>query len=120
MKLHATSTQQYQTVTAYDHAGVEINAMRFDNSLLVLPEIAPAPWPVASFDQLSEENFEQIAATAPDVVILGASNKQRFVHPNFISHLTERLIRVKAKKIQAACRTFYILMAVGRKGALAL
>ena len=32
MKLHATATQQYQTVTAYDDAGVEINAMHFSTT----------------------------------------------------------------------------------------
>ena len=40
MKLHTTPTQQYQTVTAYDDTGVEINAIRYEHSLLVLPESA--------------------------------------------------------------------------------
>jgi len=120
MKLHATSTQQYQTVTAYDETGVEINAVRFDYSLLVLPEIPPVPWPVSSFDQLSTENFEQIGATSPDVVILGSGNKQRFVHPKLLAGLTVRRIGVESMDNQAACRTYNILMAEGRKVALAL
>ena len=32
MKLHATSTQQYQTITAYDDNGVEINAVPYRKS----------------------------------------------------------------------------------------
>lgn len=120
MKLHATSTQQYQTVTAYDETGVEINAVRFDYSLLVLPEVAPVPWPVSSFEQLSAESFEQIGATSPDVVILGSGNKQRFVHPSLLANLTARRIGVEAMDNQAACRTYNILMAEGRKVALAL
>lgn len=43
MKLHATQTQQYQTVTGYEDDWIEINAMRFEDSLLVLPELAPKP-----------------------------------------------------------------------------
>lgn len=120
MKLHATSTQQYQTVTAYDETGVEINAVRFDYSLLVLPEVAPVPWPVSSFEQLSAESFEQIGATSPDVVILGSGNKQRFVHPSLLANLTARRIGVESMDNQAACRTYNILMAEGRKVALAL
>lgn len=120
MKLHATSTQQYQTVTAYDETGVEINAVRFDYSLLVLPEVAPMPWPVSSFEQLSAESFEQIGATSPDVVILGSGNKQRFVHPSLLANLTARRIGVESMDNQAACRTYNILMAEGRKVALAL
>ncbi len=120
MKLQSTASQQYQTVTAYDDTGIEINAVRFTNSLLVLPETAPTAWPVASFDQLSEAHFEQIDATQPDVVILGTGQRQRFVHPKLTTQLTARRIGVECMDNQAACRTYNILMAEGRKVALAL
>lgn len=120
MKLHATSTQQYQTITAYDDAGVEINRIRFTASLLVLPEVAPAPWPVGSFDLLTVESFAQIDAASPDVVILGTGQRQRFLHPRLSSILTARRIGVECMDNQAACRTYNILMAEGRKVALAL
>ena len=120
MKLHATTTQQYQTITAYDEAGVDINLVHYTDSLFVLPEVAPALWPVDSFDQLSSEHFAQIDAAAPDVVILGTGERQRFVHPRLISALTTRRIGVECMNNQAACRTYNILMAEGRKVALAL
>ena len=120
MKLHATSTQQYQTVTAYDDDGVDINAKHFSRSLIVLPETAPVDWPVESFDALSVAHFEQIDATMPDVVILGTGKKQRFIHPKLTSSLTARRIGVECMDNQAACRTYNILMAEGRKVALAL
>ncbi len=120
MKLHATSTQQYQTVTAYDDAGVEINLTRFSHSLVVLPETPPAPWPVTGFDQLDAGHFAQLDAAAPDVVILGTGRRQRFVHPKLTGALTARRIGVECMDNQAACRTYNILMAEGRKVALAL
>lgn len=120
MKLHATNTKQYQTVTAYDDDGVEFNAQRFTTSLIVLPEVAPVPWLVTQFDDLSSEHFEQIAATLPDVVILGTGNRQRFVHPKLIGSLTSKHKGVECMDNQAACRTYNILMAEGRKVALAL
>jgi uncharacterized protein len=120
MKLHVSPTQQYQTVTAYDEEGVEINAVRFTNSLLVLPESPPVAWPVASFDALSAEDFARIDATRPDVVILGTGARQRFVHPRLTAALSSRRIGVESMDNQAACRTYNILMAEGRKVALAL
>lgn len=120
MKLHDTSNQQYQTVTAYDDDGVEINLKRFDHSLLVLPEAAPVAWPVTSFDALSATDFEQIDALEPDVVILGTGARQRFVHPRLIAPLTQRRVGVESMDNQAACRTYNILMGEGRKVALAL
>ncbi|OWY30891.1 Mth938-like domain-containing protein [Herbaspirillum robiniae] len=120
MKLHTTETKQYQTVTAYDEDGVELNAIRFTDSLLVLPESDPVPWPVASFEALTAADFERIDATAPDVVILGTGERQRFVHPKLTAVLTARRIGVECMDNQAACRTYNILMAEGRKVALAL
>jgi uncharacterized protein len=120
MKLHATNTQQYQTVTAYDEAGVEFNAIRYDHSLIVLPEVLPVVWEVASFEALTAAHFDQIAATEPDVVILGTGNKQKFIHPRLITALSAKHKGVECMDNQAACRTYNILMAEGRKVALAL
>jgi uncharacterized protein len=120
MKLHTTTTQQYQTVTAYDETGVEINAIRYTYSLLVLPEVKPVAWPASSFEDLTEEHFSQIDRTNPDVVILGTGKKQRFVHPKLTKSLTARQVGVESMDNQAACRTYNILMAEGRKVALAL
>jgi uncharacterized protein len=120
MKLHASLTKQYQTVTAYDDSGVEINAQPFHSSLLVLPEVAPRDWPVSHFDQLTAAHFAQIEADAPDVVILGTGKRQRFVHPSLTSALTMRRIGVECMDNQAACRTYNILMGEGRRVTLAL
>lgn len=120
MKLQNTATQQYQTITAYDEVGVEINAIMHTASLIVLPEIAPVAWPVRRFEELSEAHFTQIGATNPDVVILGTGQRQRFVHPRLCAALTARRIGVECMDSQAACRTYNILMAEGRKVLLAL
>lgn len=120
MKLHTTPTQQYQTVTAYDDVGIEINAVHHAYSLLMLPETPPVPWPVTNFAALSAENIAQIEATLPDVVILGTGQRQQFIHPRLIASLTARRIGVECMENKAACRTYNILMAEGRKVALAL
>jgi uncharacterized protein len=120
MKLHSTTTQQYQTVTAYDENGVEINAIHFSYSLIVLPEVKPMAWDVASFDALTTADFETINNQSPDVVILGTGDRQRFVHPRLVAPLMQRHVGVECMDNQAACRTYNILMAEGRKVALAL
>ncbi|HZW12457.1 MAG TPA: Mth938-like domain-containing protein [Noviherbaspirillum sp.] len=120
MKLHSTPTQHYQTVTGYDDQAVEINAVRFSCSLIVLPETPPVAWPPTSFESLTAEHFAQIDATDPDVVILGTGKRQRFVHPRLTAALTGRRIGIECMDNQAACRTYNILMGEGRKVALAL
>ncbi|PXX46906.1 Mth938-like domain-containing protein [Undibacterium pigrum] len=120
MKLHSTPTQQYQTITAYEKDSVEINAITYTYSLIVLPETKPQQWSATSFEQLNAADFAQIEATVPDVVILGTGNKQRFVHPKLTAALATKRIGVECMDNQAACRTYNILMAEGRKVALAL
>ncbi len=120
MKLHVTTTQQYQTVTGYDDDWIAINAIRFEDSLIVLPEIAPTAWPVKSFEALQASDLEAIAAHTPDLLILGTGAKQRFAHPRLLNGLLTRGIGVECMDNQAACRTYNILMTEGRKVALAL
>ncbi|MRW89300.1 hypothetical protein GJ699_04825 [Duganella sp. FT80W] len=120
MKLHQSDTQKYQTVTGYDETGVEINAVRYNYSLIVLPETPPRAWAAPTFESLSVEHFNIIGADNPDVVILGTGDKQRFIHPKLTAALTMRRIGVECMDSQAACRTYNILMGEGRKVTLAL
>lgn len=120
MKLHSESTDKYQTVTGYDQSGVEINAQRYDYSVLVMPEVPPRAWKVTQFDDLTAAHFETIAADQPDVVILGTGARQRFIHPRLIGSLTTLRIGVECMDSHAACRTYNILMGEGRKVTLAL
>ncbi len=120
MKLHATSTQQYQTVTGYEDDWIEINALRFGHSLIVLPEVPPVRWAVVSFDELQASDFAAIDAQAPDLLILGTGRRQRFAAPKLIANLLSKRIGVECMDNQAACRTYNILMAEGRKVALAV
>ena len=120
MKLHSENNEKYQTVTGYDAEGVEINAQRFDFSLIVLPEVAPRPWPVTRFEDLTAAHFEQIAEDRPDVVVLGTGARQRFVHPKLVASLAAMHIGVESMDSQAACRTYNVLMGEGRKVTLAL
>lgn len=120
MKLHASTTRQYQTVTGYDDSGVEINAERFAYSLIVMPETPPRAWDAPNFEALTALHFEQIEADRPDVVILGTGERQRFVHPRLIASLSARHIGVESMDSKAACRTYNVLMGEGRKVTLAL
>ena len=120
MKLHSSNTEKYQTVTGYDQSGVEINAKRYDYSVLVMPETPPRAWDVRRFEDLTAAHFEQIAADKPDVVVLGTGERQRFVHPRLIASLSGQRIGVESMDSHAACRTYNILMGEGRKVTLAL
>ncbi len=120
MKLHSTNTEAFQTVTAYDSDSVDINAQRFMHSVILMPEVPAQAWQIQAFGQLSADHFTPILQHNPELVILGTGISQHFVHPRLQTELTRRHIGLESMDNQAACRTYNILMAEGRKVALAL
>jgi uncharacterized protein len=56
----------------------------------------------------------------PEVALLGTGSRQRFPHPRLSRALNEARIGLEVMTTAAACRTYNILMAEGRKVAAAL
>ena len=82
----------------------------FDASVVVPWQGAVVPWHVASFEALTPEHFERLAALAPDVVIFGSGARLRFVAPALLRPLLERRIGVETMDTAAACRTYNVLV----------
>jgi uncharacterized protein len=108
------------TVTAYGNGYVDINLQRYETSIFVLPGQPVGLWPVAAFEQLEAAHFELLAETEPELVIFGSGARLRFPHPRLTAPLMRRRIGIETMDFQAACRTYNVLMAEGRKVAAAL
>ena len=120
MKLHALSPSSLNAFTGYGDGYVEVNAVRFDHSILVEPDQPVADWPVARFEDLSTASFAWVAERSPELVVFGSGSKLRFPHPRLLAPLSSRGIGVETMDLHAACRTYNILMAEGRKVAAVL
>lgn len=113
MKLHASAPTHLNTFTGYGEGFVQLNGERRESSLLVLPERV-MDWPPASFDALAEAHFALIAELQPEVVLLGTGARLRFPHPRLTASLARAGIGLEVMDVQAACRTYNILMAEER------
>lgn len=120
MKLHLTRAAGNQLITGYGDGWVEINTMRYQQSLIVLPNQVIADWPATDFESLSHEHFEKLVELKPEVVLLGTGATHRFIHPRLSHALIEANIGLECMATAAACRTYNILMAEGRNVAAAL
>ena len=119
MKLHASGLTSLNTFTGYGTGFVLVNNVRHESSLIVMPEHL-AGWEPQGFDTLKAEDFAGLAALKPEVVLLGTGDKIRFPHPSLTRALSDARIGVEVMDLQAACRTYNILMAEERKVAAAL
>ena len=120
MKLHQESSGALNTITSYGADYVAINLERHDKSIIVMPETPVIEWPVSAFEALAPEHFDTLIEVAPEVVIFGSGSRLRFPHPRLTAQLSRRRIGVETMDFGAACRTYNILMAEGRRVAAAL
>jgi uncharacterized protein len=119
VKLHASAPSALNTFSGYGDGFVLVNGERHERNLIVTPEKL-LPWDAASFDALTEKDFQAILELNPEIVLLGTGPRQRFPHPRLTRALMEKRIGVEAMDLQAACRTYNILMAEERRVAAAI
>ncbi len=120
MKLQPDRQPTLNTVSAYGSNYIEINACRYESSLILMPEGPVEAWSCQGFADLKLEDFEKIAQKQPALVILGSGKKIQFPRPELIAPLIRAKIGIETMDLQAACRTYNVLMAEGRNVLAAL
>lgn len=107
-------------INAYGPGYVQVNGERQSSPFLLDPHAGITPWPQASLAQLSASHFAPLVERRPEVVLIGTGERQVFLHPQILSPLINAGIGVECMSLQAACRTYNILMSEGRKVIAAL
>jgi uncharacterized protein len=120
LKLHLLRPSAENLCTGYGTGFVAINGRRIETSFIVLPEQTIEPWDANTFEALSEEHFSFLANLGMELVLLGTGAVQRFPDPRLLRPLIEARIGFETMDTPAACRTYNILVAEGRKVAAAL
>ena len=119
MKLHL-QTPASNIVTGFGVGWVRIGMDEYRENVVLLPDTIAKGWAPAGFDALTEHDFARLLDYAPEIVLLGTGDAQRFPHPSLFAALTEAHVGVEVMDTGAACRTFNILVAEGRRVAAAL
>lgn len=121
MKLHLAAQGPLNTFAGYGDGYVLLNQdRRYERGLVVLPERVIEEWGSSGFAALTAHDFAALMETGAEIVLLGTGSRQRFPPPHLLRPLIEARIGVEIMDLQAACRTYNILLAEGRKVAAAL
>jgi uncharacterized protein len=116
LKFHLTQPEGLNLITGYGADYVTINGERHTaTSLLVAPDSVSEDWIVSSFDALSEKHFAAMLPLKPELALLGTGSKLQFPHPRLSACLTNAGIGMEVMDTGAACRTYNILVAEGRR-----
>lgn len=113
-----------QIIQSYAGGIFKVNGNVYENSILVTPE-ETTNWEicdVSSVDNLKAEHFDVFIknADAIDVVLLGCGKNMTFISPVLRQELREKGLNVDVMDTGAACRTYNVLMAEGRRVVCAL
>jgi uncharacterized protein len=110
MKFQPETLEGVNVVSRHEPGRLWVGAAEHRASVLV-PWAGPVqPWGASSFEELSAEHFERIAALAPEVVIFGSGGRIRFVPPQQLRPLIERGIGLETMDSAAAARTYNVLV----------
>ena len=119
MKLHLTGAAGHNTITAYGEGYVVVNGVRHEKNVIVLADQL-LEWDTETFEALAVADFERLAQLEPEVVLLGTGPRLRFPAPQLTRPLMEARRGLEVMDVKAACRTFNILVAEGRRVVAAL
>ena len=120
MKLHADTPTGSNVFTGYGEGYVLVNRQRFERSMVVMPERLWTQWGASTFEALIEDHFAALATLQCEVLLLGTGSRLRFPRPELTRPLAIARIGLEVMDVPAACRTYNIVMAEGRKVAAAL
>lgn len=110
-----------QLVEAYGDGGFRVTGVRYDGSVLIFTDHTQA-WDVTALENATEADFASILTVqpAPEVVVVGCGAAFGMLPKALKNVFRQRGIPVEAMDTGAACRTYNILMAEGRRVAAAL
>ena len=120
MKLQPDRSEGVNIVTRIDAAAIWVGGVAHGHSI-VLPWAGDVQrWPPDRFGQLAAADFDRVLPLQPELVIFGGGARLRFVPPALLRGLIEGGIGVETMDTAAACRTYNVLAAEGRRVLAAL
>jgi uncharacterized protein len=110
-----------QQIQAYHEGGFTVAGIRYEGSLLVMPERTLA-WPVGALSAITSDSLVPITRAEPaiELLILGCGAKFALAPAALRGELRGHGIMVEAMATPAACRTYNVLLAEDRRVAAVL
>lgn len=119
MKFHLSKSTG-NVVTGLGAGWVRIGTIEYRENLVLTNDTIVTGWAPHGFDGLADDDFARLLERKPEVVLLGTGRSIRFPEPALMRALVEARVSLEVMDTAAACRTFNILAAEGRRVTAAL
>jgi len=115
MKFNLDQGSARLLVRGYQPGAIRIGEQTWTRSIVLTPDGTVHEWRPASFDELAADDLQALASLAPEVLLLGTGLRQRFPARDVLAPLYTARIGFEIMDSGAACRTFNLLAAEGRR-----
>jgi uncharacterized protein len=115
--------QGRQIIDAYGEGGFRISGRRVEGSVIVFPDKV-TPWAVDEIGALSAGSLDAVSAAgragSVDLLLIGTGARMAQIDRTLRQALRADGVVIEVMDTGAACRTYNVLMAEGRRVAAAL
>ena len=108
-----------QIIQSYSAGGFKISGQAYQGPVIVFPD-RTVPWTASSAAELKPGDFDMLDRKDLDVVLIGCGAHGARLDREVVNALKSRGVLPEAMDTGAACRTYNVLMADGRRIAAAL
>ena len=107
-------------IRSYQPGRLTIDQRHFELGVIVTAATLVEERLPAAAAELGDEHSDAILALEPEIVLIGTGQSQVFPPRAFLASFLRRGVGVEVMDTGAACRTYNVLMAEGRRVAAAL
>lgn len=120
MELTEHTTDAHHQIRGIERDRVFVTDRWYEASLVVGAHYLDPDWPVTSLGELDEDRVAGLVRLGPELVVIGVAQQQQF-----LPHETQRAfirhgIGIECMTLDAAARTFNVLMSENRRALAAL
>lgn len=115
MKFHLERLEGRNRFTGHGPGYVEVNGERITTSVVVGESLLDRAWAASTVGLLTPESLAPLVGHDPELVLLGTGTGFRFPPRPVFAPLADAGIGVEVMDTPAACRTYNILLAEGRR-----
>lgn len=108
------------TIRRVDERSIRIGDETLTSSVAVTAEKIIRDWDGTAIDSLQAADLDRLLDERPEMIVLGTGSEQRFPPKEVMFALARRGVGLETMDTPAACRTFNILVAEGRRPAALL
>lgn len=102
-------------ITGYRPDCVLINHEPHQQSFIISPESLLTSWNVTDVSHLNDVTLASVFENPPEIMIIGTGDSLVLPDPKIIALFGQHQIGLETMNTSAACRTYGILIAEGRK-----